>query len=250
MLRNRSVGLRAFLSGFVGIAAAATAQYAPRETFAPFDMAQAVNPYRGADGLPGPAYWQNRADYTIRATLDTATKSITGTTTIAYTNNSPDTLSVLWLQLDQNLYVPGSRGRLAGAASRAVGTTDGMTLDTVEVASAGRKSTLVPLISDTRAQLRLPTPLAAHGKAVVTIRYHYTVPGAFGGRTSWGRSRDAEIYDIAQWYPRMAVYDDIRVWDTAPYLGQEFYLEYGDFDYWITLPSDMIAAGSGDGESR
>jgi len=246
LLRKWSVALRTFVSGFVGIAAAASAQYAPRETFAPFDMGQAVNPYRGGDGLPGPAYWQNRADYTIHATLDTATKTITGATTITYTNNSPDALSVLWLQLDQNLYLPGSRGRLAGAASRAVGTTEGMTLDAVEVASAGRKSALVPLISDTRAQLRLPTPLAAHGKAVVTIQYHYTVPGAFGGRTSWGRSRDAEIYDIAQWYPRMAVYDDIRGWDTAPYLGQEFYLEYGDFDYWITLPSDMIAAGSGD----
>lgn len=224
--------------------AAGAQTYQPRETFAPFDMGQPVNGYRGANGVPGPACWQNRADYALHATLDTARKSITGTATITYTNNSPDTLEVLWLQLDQNLYTPGSRGRAAGGGSRPVGTTGGMILDSVGVGAAGKA--VVPLISDTRAQIRLPTPLAPHASTIVTIRYHYTIPGAFGGRTSWGRSRDAEVYDIAQWYPRMAVYDDIRGWDTAPYLAQEFYLEYGTFDYRVTLPSDMIVAGSGD----
>ena len=220
--------------------------YQPRETFAPFDMGQPVNRYRSGSGRPGPDYWQNRADYEIHATLDTATKTISGTTTITYTNNSPDTLTVLWLQLDQNLYAPNSRGRLANGGSRPTGTTDGMTLDSVAFLDpAGKPVSAIPLVTDTRAQLALPKPLAPGGKATVTLRYHYTVPGAFGGRTSWGRSRDAEIYDIAQWYPRMAVYDDIRGWDTAPYLAQEFYLEYGNFDYWITVPSNMLVAGSG-----
>ena len=228
-------------------ATAASAQdYQPRETFAPFDMAQPINRYRSANGLPGPDYWQNRADYQLRVTLDPVAKTIAGTATITYTNNSPDTLDVLWLQIDQNLYRPGSRGGMArgGAAG---GHTDGMTLDAVGVAvGTGKAVSVTPLVSDTRAQLRLPTALAPHAKAVVTIRYHYTIPGEWGGRTSWGRSRDGEIYDIAQWYPRMAVYDDIRGWDTAPYLAQEFYLEYGDFDYWLTLPSDMLVAGSGE----
>ncbi|VVT18832.1 Peptidase M1 [Sphingomonas sp. EC-HK361] len=236
----------AVMLAVVAASSAAAQSYDPRETFAPFGMGQAVNVYRGANGMPGPAYWQNRADYVLRATLDPATKSITGTATITYTNNSPDTLYVLWLQLDQNLYRQGSRGRLAGGGSRPAGSTDGMTLDSVSVAAAGKAVSVTPLISDTRAQLRLPAPLAPHAKTVVTIRYHYTIPGAFGGRTSWGRSRDAEVYDIAQWYPRMAVYDDIRGWDTAPYLAQEFYLTYGNFDYWITLPSSMIVAGSGE----
>ncbi len=231
-------------------AAAATAQtYQPRETFAPFDMGQAVNAQRGADGLPGPRYWQNRADYAIHATLDPATHAIAATVTIAYTNNSPATLDVLWLQLDQNIYKPGSRGMLTGGGSRGVGgSTDGMTLDAVSVAVAGRAATAVtPLVTDTRAQLPLPAPLAPGGKAVVTIRYHYTVPAApWGGRTSWGKTKSgAEVYDIAQWYPRLAVFDDIRGWDTAPYLGQEFYLEYGDIDYWVTLPAGMTVAGSG-----
>jgi hypothetical protein len=232
------------------IALAATAasvrDYQPRETFAPFDMAQPINRYRSANGLPGPDYWQNRADYQLRVTLDPVAKTIAGRATITYTNNSPDTLDVLWLQIDQNLYKPGSRGGMArgGAAG---GHTDGMTLDAVGVAvGTGKAVSVTPLVSDTRAQLRLPTALAPHAKAVVTIRYHYTIPGEWGGRTSWGRSRDGEIYDIAQWYPRMAVYDDIRGWDTAPYLAQEFYLEYGDFDYWVTLPASMLMAGSGE----
>ena len=228
-------------------ATAASAQdYQPRETFAPFDMAQPINRYRSANGLPGPDYWQNRADYQLRVTLDPVAKTIAGRATITYTNNSPDTLDVLWLQIDQNLYKPGSRGGMArgGAAG---GHTDGMTLDAVGVAvGTGKAVSVTPLVSDTRAQLRLPTALAPHAKAVVTIRYHYTIPGEWGGRTSWGRSRDGEIYDIAQWYPRMAVYDDIRGWDTAPYLAQEFYLEYGDFDYWVTLPASMLMAGSGE----
>ncbi|ANC88071.1 M1 family metallopeptidase [Sphingomonas sp. NIC1] len=228
-------------------ATAASAQdYQPRETFAPFDMAQPINRYRSANGLPGPDYWQNRADYQLRVTLDPVAKTIAGTATITYTNNSPDTLDVLWLQIDQNLYRPGSRGGMArgGAAG---GHTDGMTLDAVGVAvGSGKAVSVTPLVSDTRAQLRLPTALAPHAKAVVTIRYHYTIPGEWGGRTSWGRSRDGEIYDIAQWYPRMAVYDDLRGWDTAPYLAQEFYLEYGNFDYWVTLPAAMLMAGSGE----
>ncbi|MDQ1231854.1 M1 family metallopeptidase [Sphingomonas sp. SORGH_AS_0879] len=229
------------------VAATASAQdYQPRETFAPFDMPQPVNRYRSANGLPGPDYWQNRADYQLRVTLDPATRTIAGTATISYTNNSPDTLDALWLQIDQNLYKPGSRGGLARGGVPA-GHSDGMVMEAVSVAVTGGPATSVtPLVSDTRAQLRLPTPLAPHGKAVVTIRYHYSIPEAWGGRTSWGASPGGDIYDIAQWYPRMAVYDDIRGWDTAPYLAQEFYLEYGDFDYWVTLPAAMLMAGSGE----
>ena len=227
-------------------ASTASAQtYQPGETFAPFDMGQPVNRYRSANGLPGPDYWQNRADYQLRVTLDPATKTIGGTATIAYTNNSPDALDVLWLQLDQNLYKAGSRGSLSRGGVPG-GTTDGMVLDDVRVAMVGGPAQAVaPLVSDTRAQLRLPTPLTSGKRAVITIRYHYTIPQEWGGRTSWGRLRDGEAFDIAQWYPRMAVYDDVRGWDTAPYLAQEFYLEYGDFDYWVTVPSEMLVAGSG-----
>jgi hypothetical protein len=236
----------AVAAALVVLTGASAPGYDPAETFAPIDFHQPVNVYRSANGMPGPQYWQNRADYQIHARLDTQAKTLTGTAQITYTNNSPDTLEVLWLQIDQNLYKPESRGTLA-AGGPMRGTTDGMTLDSAEVAVAGGTAVSVsPLVSDTRAQLRLPAPLAHGETAVVTIRYHFTLPGTFGGRMAWGTSRDGEIYDLAQWYPRMAVYDDIRGWDTLPYLAQEFYLEYGDFDYWVTVPSNMLVAGSGE----
>jgi hypothetical protein len=231
----------------------ASSRYNPRETFAPLDFYPPPNIYRSADGTPGPAYWQNRADYTIRARLDPAAHSISGTVQIRYTNNSPGPLDVLWLLVEQNLYKPESRGNLSlggrpGSLSEVPqGFTQGMVFDDVRVTLGGRTATVQPLVSDTRAQLRLPAPLAPGGKAVIDIRYHYTVPKEpWGGRTGWMDSTHGPIYSIAQWYPRMAVYDDLRGWDTLPYLQQEFYLEYGDFDYSVTVPANWIVASPGE----
>jgi hypothetical protein len=223
-------------------AAAGPSAYDPRAAFAPFALDPQPGLMRTSSGVPGPAYWQNRADYRIDATLDPATHSIRGGVTITYTNNSPDTLDVLWLQLDQNRYLPDSRGSLGGGRPP-MGVTQGMILDSVSVDGVAVK----PLINDTRAQLQLPRPLGSHGKAVVRIAYHYEVPKEpWGGRNGWMDSPDGQIYSIAQWYPRMAVYDDLRGWDPLPYLNQEFYLEYGDFDYSVTLPADYVVAGSGE----
>ncbi len=238
--------------------AAAAQDYNPRETFAPRDPGQAVNTYRSANGLPGPDYWQNRADYAIHATLDPTAKSITAREDITYTNNSPDTLDILWLQLDQNMYRPDSRSRHASSgnprprssagASAATLYTDGYVLDAVEIQGKGGFAPAHTLVSDTRLRIDLPAPLGPKGARVkVRIRYHFTIPPAeLGGRMGWARSKDGPIYDLAQWYPRLAVYDDIRGWDTLPYLDQEFYLEYGDFDYWVTAPGNMLVAGSGE----
>ncbi|MEI9928985.1 MAG: M1 family metallopeptidase [Rhizomicrobium sp.] len=160
---------------------------------------------------------------------------------IAYTNNSPNDLDYLWLQLDQNIYRPNSRGTFAfGMANRK--PTEGYVFDSVE-ANGARTATVV---SDTRGQLRLAQPLKAHSQIAIHIRYHYVVPGKSGGRTAHVPSKNGEIYDIAQWFPRMAVYDDLRGWDTLPYLVSEFYLDYGDIDYSVTVPSDMLVAGSGE----
>ena len=222
--------------------------YDPRAAFAPLDLPGAVNAYRSGSGKPGPAYWQNRADYQIHATLDQKAHGLSGEEAIAYTNNSPDTLDVLWLQLDQNIYRPGSRSHAADGASprRGEGFTDGYTIESVEVEQDGHRIAAKTVESDTRLQVTLPTPLAGHGgKLTLHVRYRFAIPGAFGGRMAWGKVKGGEVYDLAQWYPRMAVYDDIRGWDTLPYLAQEFYLEYGDFDYWVTVPSSMIVAGSG-----
>ncbi len=232
--------------------------YDPRLTFAPLTLPSPVNRYRSSDGGPGPDYWQNRADYELHATLDTAQKQISATETVTYTNNSPDTLTELWVQLDQNIYRKNSRAHLASGsvrrgrrgAAQPTGpepSTEGFVLDDVEVESGKQSSKPATLVSDTRLQVRLDTPLAPKGGQLkLHIRYHYTIPGPWGGRTSWGTSKQGDIYDIAQWYPRMAVYDDLRGWDTLPYIGSEFYLEYGHFDYFLTVPANMIVAGSGE----
>src|SRR5690349_8123871 len=220
--------------------------YNPREAFAPFDTGQAPTVYRSADGRPGPQYWQNRADYRINAKLDPASKSISGTVEIRYTNNSPLPLDVLWLNIEQNRYRTESRGNLSGGTAPA-GFTEGMSLDSVKLVQGKSAVTVQPLISDTRAQIALPAPLPHGATATLRIAYHYKVPmDPWGGRTGWMDTASGPIYSVAQWYPRMAVYDDLRGWDPLPYLAQEFYLEYGDFDYSVTVPANWIVAGSGE----
>jgi hypothetical protein len=243
-------------------AAAAPSTYDPRLTFAPLTMPDPVNQYRSANGAPGPAYWQNRADYELHATLDTHARQLAATETITYTNNSPDALPSLWIHLEQNIYRKDSRANLlSGGASRRrrrgpqpppdelpqTVFTDGFVLDSVEVEDGGHAVAAPYVVSDTRMQVQLATPLPGHGGVQkLLIHYHYTIPGAWGGRTSWGTSKQGDIYDIAQWYPRMCVYDDLHGWDTLPYIGSEFYLEYGHFDYYVTVPSNMIVVGSGE----
>ena len=214
----------------------------PFETFAPLTLPDPVNRYRSASGVPGPDYWQNRADYKIHAALDTAANVLTADEVITYTNNSPDALDSLWLQLDQNIYRKDSRARAASGRNVPM-STEGFVLDAVEIANTPADY----IVDDTRMQIRLARALEARGgKLEIHIRYHYEMPGAFGCRTAHGATPGGEIYDIAQWYPRMAVYDDLRGWNTLPYVGAEFYLDYGDFDYDITVPSDMLVAGSGE----
>ncbi|GJG85841.1 peptidase [Gemmatimonadetes bacterium T265] len=201
------------------------------------------NQYRDASGAPGPAYWQQRADYTILATLDTANGgAVSGQVTIRYTNNSPDTLRFVWLQLDQNLYRPGSKGSsMFPADSRwgVRGFQGGYALS--DVAVDGRP--VAPHTDDTMTRLDLAAPIAPRGgKSTITLRFRFAVPEHGSDRLG----RDGRLFEIAQWYPRMAVYDDVRGWNTDPYLGQgEFYLEYGDIDYSVTAPAGYVIAGSG-----
>jgi hypothetical protein len=200
------------------------------------------NRYRASSGVPGPDYWQQRADYTISASLDTTTTQIAGSVEIRYTNNSPDTLRYVWLQADQNLYRTASKGSaLFPADSRwgVRGFEGGYTFSDVRV----NGTAVQPRIDDTMMRLDLPTPLPPRGgKTTIAIRYSFRVPEHGSDRMG----RDSALYEIAQWYPRMAVYDDVRGWNTDPYLGQgEFYLEYGDYDYSVTVPAGYVVAGSG-----
>ena len=186
---------------------------------------------------PARLFWQNRADYRIKATLDPATRKLSGSETISYSNHSPDALDVIWLQVEQNRYRKDARGAFGGDKFPTE-FTDGEHIRSVEVEdAAGHRQKAAWVISDTRMQVTLPTPLKAHdGQLKLHIVWDYTVPGEFGGRTDWNANQQGDIFEMAQWYPRVCVYDDLRGWDTQPFLNSEFYLEYGDFDYSVTLP--------------
>jgi hypothetical protein len=241
------------VSAFGVLATAASAQqapanpYQPLKTFAPLTLPQPATRIRTGAGTPGPSYWQNRADYSIEARIDTTAHVLSADETITYTNNSPDTLDFLWLQLDQNLYRPDSRGYAMGGGRRIdpKQRTEGYVLEAVTAERGGKPVAAHYVVSDTRMRVDLPAAVKAGGQVKLHIRYRFTIPGLFGGRMAWADYKAGAIYDLAQWYPRLAVYDDVRGWDTLPYLANEFYLEYGSFDYAVTVPGDMIVAGSG-----
>jgi Peptidase family M1 domain len=220
--------------------------YDPHKSFDPNFDANGGTAYRGANGAPGPDYWQNRADYKIAATLDTAAKTISGKVEIDYTNNSPHQLSYVWLQLEQNQLSKDSRGVMTGGNGPR-NFYGGDSIISVEVDQAGKTSAADYIINDTRMQIRLPEPVKAKGGRLgIIIRYSFVIPPAGYGRTGWIYTDNGTIYDIAQWYPRMEVFDEINGWNNLPFLGAgEFYCDYGDFDYSVTVPADQIVVGSG-----
>jgi len=197
---------------------------------------------REANGHPGPDYWQQRADYDIVATLDTTRHTIKGHVSLAYTNNSPDTLRYVWMQLDQNLYKPGSAGSYLFPEDTRFGDRGfdgGYEIQNLVVNGTRAASE----VNGTQMRVQLPEPLAPHGgKATIAMDYGFAVPEHGSDRMA----RDGPLYEIAQWYPRVDVYDDVRGWNTDPYLGQgEFYLEYGDISFAVTVPAGYVVAGSG-----
>ena len=227
--------------------------YQQHDLFVPHFNPPAGNEFRSAKGIPGPLYWQNSASYVIHATLSEKDTSITGDVTISYTNNSPDELDYLWLQLDQNIFEPSSRGAATTAFPGdyfGVKGQDngGYKIKNVTIIQNGKTVTVQPVITDTRMQIRLNTPMKPKGdKITVKINYAFLIPMDGAGRFGRQYMKRGVVYQIAQWYPRMCVYDEVEGWNTLPYLGQgEFYCDFGDFNYYITAPSDMIVYGSGD----
>lgn len=226
--------------------------YDQHKAFDPFFYPDNGNQFRSAGGQPGPDYWQNSVDYKIVVDLDTTAKEVKGDVTINYKNNSPDALSFLWLQLDQNIYREDSRAQattlVSGGRWANREFTSGDEINSVEVVMDGKTTKAKYTISDTRMQLWLPKPLAAKtGKLEIKINYQFSVPKYGTDRMGRIETKNGWVYEIAQWYPRMCVYDDIEGWNTLPYLGAgEFYLEYGNIDYTITAPSNLIIVGSGE----
>ncbi|OJW15164.1 M1 family metallopeptidase [Mucilaginibacter sp. 44-25] len=232
-------------------AQAPVSNYNYHDAFAPFFYTKNGSEFRAADGQPGPKYWQNRADYQLNARLNDQTNEVTGSEVLNYTNNSPQKLDFLWMQLDQNLFKQGSRGEaiIPPSGSRNGGRGDlsqgGYTIKSVKLVGGPE---LKFTINDTRMQVFLPQGVAPNGGQIkLAIEYSFIVPQYGSDRTGIQDTKNGKIYTVAQWYPRMYVYDDVQGWNMLPYTGpSEFYLEYGDFDINITAPANHIVFASGE----
>lgn len=208
------------------------------------------NEFRSASGQPGTKYWQNHANYVLNITLDDTQNLFTGSAEVQYTNNSPDELKFIWFQLDQNLFKKESRGSaMIPLSNSRYGSSNsdfegGYTIKSVKVDGKEVKYT----ITDTRMQVDLPKELKSNGGSVkVKIDYAFVSPEDGADRMGYLKTKNGKIYTMAQWYPRVEVYDDIKGWNTVPYLGpSEFYLEYGDFDVTITAPNNFYVVASGE----
>jgi hypothetical protein len=224
---------------------------------------------RTASGAPGHAYWQQRADYKLRASLDEANRSISGSGTITYHNNSPDTLSYLWVQLDQNMFRADSDNRnISTVPSRdAWRTGGGMQFEAARFIFASRAfdggfkigsvtgadgRPLRYVINKTMMRIDLPQPMKPGSRFAFNLQWSFNVPetnvlGRRMGYERFDKEDKNDLFEIAQWYPRMAAYYDAHGWQNKQYLGDgEFTLEFGDYDVELTVPSDHVVAASGE----
>ncbi len=230
-----------------------TTKYDPHALFSPLFYPTGGTISRAGTGEPNVGYWQNAADYQIAASLDDMTNEITGTVTITYKNNSPHLLPFLWLQLDQNLFNKDSRGQArmpVGERSRYGDSksnfSGGYKISAVKLVNTNTNADYI--IDDTRMQIRLPKPMTPGGDVIkIKIDYAFTLPEYGADRCGILKTKNGNIFAVAQWYPRMCVFDDVRGWNTDPYLGpSEFYLEYGNFDVYLTVPASHIVVCSGE----
>jgi hypothetical protein len=250
---NQGLAGWVMLSLLLPTAAGAQGRPAPDTSSAPLSVFRALNlpapnQYRTGSGRPGSAYWQQRVDYRIAATLDTASRRVSGKETIHYTNNSPDALPYVWMFLEQNICDPrGVTNQLDQPPLVFLGSTfdfsckgfnGGLTLGPVIL---GERA-LRPQIYGTTMRIDLPRPLPSGRSLDLIVNWSFPVPDYGAGRMG----RDGSLYEIAQWYPRMVVYDDVRGWNHEPYIGAgEFYLEYGSFDVSLTVPAGFLVAATG-----
>lgn len=233
-----------------------------RSSFRALDEWPSPNDFRDASGSPGPRYWQQRIDYTIRATLDTTSHAISGSERVTYHNNSPQALGYLWFQLDQNIEAADSRANLTKAPLPSTISPQarrfllpeneaegGYTIKRVSLVTAPGQPAKPAryIINGTQMRVNLDAPIPTGGTAVVEIDWSFVVPE--GGNNSRGVRelvKDGWIYEVAQWFPRAAVYDDVTGWQNDPFLGQgEFYLNFGNYDVSLTVPHDHIVRATG-----
>lgn len=227
-----------------------TSNYDYKEAFKEPFYTYNGNEFRSADGQPGPKYWQNSADYVINVALNPDKKELTASQEVTYINNSPDEMKFVWMQLDQNLFSKNSRGNATIAMNssrygdKGQSFDGGYTIKSVKINGETTKFT----ITDTRMQIDLPKSLKSNGgKLKINIDYSFVSPDYGSDRMGVLNTKNGKIFTMAQWFPRMAVYDDVLGWNNIPYLGAgEFYLEYGNVEANITVPSNYYVVGSGE----
>lgn len=227
------------------------------------DLLPTPNSYRTASGAPGKAYWQQRADYKIKATLDEKNNTISGDETITYYNNSPDDLSYLWVQLEQNVnrkenedfgYAYGNvrdgmNTRHMQFLTRAIDFPAGYSIKYIRDENGNN---IKSLVNNTMMKVLLDKPLKSGESITFSIGWSYPITD----RSMYLLSRegyeyfpedDNTVYLIAHWFPRMAVYNDTEGWQNKQFqkLG-EFALEFGDYDVEITVPADHLVAATGE----
>ena len=212
---------------------------------------------RNAAGSPGHDYWQQQVDYKIEARLDTVEHKIFGSEHITYTNGSPDRLRYLWVQLDQNVRsIEHSRSyqtegalpeELSPRARQFLGRAQfdgGYNITRVQVTDAGRLADTRHIINGSEMRVDLLQPLESGGVVEFEIDWDYRIPD--NGRGGKERVDDGWMYEMAQWFPRLSVYDDVNGWQTDQFLGSgEFYLEFGNYDVELTVPSNHIVQSTG-----
>jgi hypothetical protein len=226
-----------------------------------YDEFSSPNVYRAASGAPGHAYYQQQADYKMDLILDDEKSTLSGEETITYTNNSPDVLKYLWVQLDQNVRAKDSKTPLSeGSGVRKMDRAASFVEDylgegfdggfnIVHVKGINGKP-LEHMINRTMMRVELPKPMASGDKFSFSIKWNYNINDyiKYGGRSGYEYfpENDNKLYVIAQFYPRMAVYSDIEGWQNSQFWGRdEFALPFGDFDVNITVPADHILDGTG-----
>lgn len=232
--------------------------------FSPLNL-PTPNERRLASGAPGPEYWQQRVDYAIDATLDDVERTIKAKARITYTNNSPHPLTYIWLNLEQNLFHPSSRGARLTTRGARFGNRDGFeggfNIEYVRLANpqevtarAGGRAMMasgadLPLhVHDTLGRIDLPAPIAPGGGVFVfDIAWSFNIPPYGSDRMGIEDVEQGAVFQVAQWFPNVAVYDDVHGWNTMPYLGAgEFYTNFGDYDVKITVPRSHIVAAAGE----
>jgi len=219
------------------------------------------NIYRTASGAPGHKYWQQQVNYDINIKLDDKTQQLTGTETLTYQNNSPDTLRYIWLQLDQNKLTRNSDSKLAQSTSPLKKETfrrvrnmikkprfDGG-YNITEVTGRNDKP-LHYVINGTMLRIDLPKPLKSGDDIKFNVSWNYQLheQKVLGGRSGYEyfKEDDNYLYEVASWFPRAVAYYDVMGWQNKQFLGRgEFTLEFGDYDVKITVPADHIVAATG-----